>query len=129
MVKIIVLDASETVKIKIQDLLSDMNVEDLDIELFEDANDALDYIKEYGADIIFSSIETMGLDGVSFVDILLRENPQYVSSLYIVTSQHSGDTFEEMKNVGAKKFIKKPINDEYFKHFIFPEIEKCLKKI
>jgi len=128
MVKIVVLDASSTVKIKIQDLLFDMNSEQLDIELFDDGNDALDHIKENGADIIFSSIETEGLDGVSFVDILLREHPEYTSSLYVVTSQNSGDTFEEMKNVGAKKFIKKPINDEYFKHFIIPEIEKSLKK-
>jgi len=127
MVKIVILDASATVRTKIQDLLFDIYSEQLDIELYEDANDALDYIKEYGADIIFSSIETIGLDGVSFVDILLRENPKYVSSLYIVTSQNSGDNFEDMKNVGAKKFIKKPINDEYFKHFIIPEIEKSLK--
>ena len=34
---------------------------------------------------------------------------------------------EEIKGVGAKRFIKKPINEEHFKHFVLPEIHKILK--
>ena len=125
---IIVLDASATVRTKIEKLLLEMDSENLDIELFEDARDALDFIQDNGAELIFSSIETKGLDGISFVDILLRENPNYVSRLFIVTSQNHNETVEEIKGVGAKRFIKKPINETYFKHFIIPEIKKSLKK-
>ena len=124
---VIVLDASITVRKKIQNLLLDIDSAVLDIELFEDANDALDFIKENGADIIFSSIETLGLDGISFVDIVLREFPEYVSSLFVVTSQKNTEAFEDMKAVGVKRFIKKPINELHFKHFMVPEIKKHLK--
>jgi len=124
---IVVVDASVTVRIKIKELLLDMNAQELDIELYEDARDALEFIRENGADLIFSAIETVGLDGISFVDILLTDNPKYVSKLFIVTSQHHNESIEDIKGVGAKRFIKKPISDDYFKHFIIPEIEKSLK--
>jgi len=125
---IVVLDASVTVRLKIKDLLLDMSAEELDIQLYEDAREALEFIRENGADLIFSAIETAGLDGISFVDILLTDNPKYVSKLFIVTSQHHNENIEDIKGVGAKRFIKKPINDEYFKHFIIPEIEKSIKQ-
>ncbi len=124
---IIVLDASSTVRTKIKKLLLEMDSENLDIELYEDARDALESIRNNGAELIFSSIETKGLDGISFVDILLSDNPQYVSKLFIVTSQNHNETVDDIKGVGAKRFIKKPINETYFKHFIIPEIEKSLK--
>jgi len=124
---IVVLDASLTVRLKIKELLLDINVDEIDIELYEDARDALDFIRQNGSDLIFSSIETAGLDGISFVDILLTDNPNYVSKLFIVTSQHHNENIDDIKGVGAKRFIKKPINEEYFKHFIIPEIEKILK--
>ncbi len=125
--KIVVLDASITVRKKIQNLLLDIDSVNLDIELFEDANDALFFIKENGADMIFSSIETMGLDGISFADIVLGEFPQYVSTLFVVTSQNNTEALEDMKNVGVKRFIKKPINEEHFKHFMIPEIKKYIR--
>ncbi|MEA3227471.1 MAG: response regulator [Campylobacterota bacterium] len=125
--QIVVIDASLTVRLKIKELLLNMNSDELDIQLYDDARDALEFIRDNGADLIFSSIETEGLDGISFVDILLTDTPKYVSKLFIVTSQNHNETIEEIKGVGAKRFIKKPINDEYFKHFIIPEIEKSLK--
>ncbi len=125
--KIVVLDASITVRKKIQNLLLDIDSVNLDIELFEDANDALFFIKENGADMIFSSIETKGLDGISFADIVLGEFPQYVSTLFVVTSQNNTEALEDMKNVGVKRFIKKPINEEHFKHFMIPEIKKYIR--
>ena len=124
---IVILDASATVRNRIHDLLVELDSEHLEIECFEDGSEALEYIQDNSVDLIFSGIETMGLDGVSFVDMLLRDNPKYVSKMFIVTSQKNTENFEDIKGVGAKRFIKKPINDEYFKHFVIPEIDKLLK--
>lgn len=124
--KVVILDASVTVQNRIHDLLVELDAENIDIECFEDGSEALEYIQENDVDLIFSAIETIGLDGVSFVDGLLRDNPKLVSKLFIVTSQTNTENFEDIKGVGAKRFIKKPINEEYFKHFVIPEINKIL---
>ena len=124
---ILVVDASLTVRMKIRDLLEEMDPHNMHIECFEDASKALDYTKENDIDLIFSAIETEGLDGISFVDMILRDNPKFVSKLFIVTSQKDTENFEEIKGVGAKRFIRKPINEEHFKHFIIPEVNKFLR--
>ena len=125
---IIVLDASSTVRTKIEKLLLDLERPEIDVILFDDALEALDYIDMNDVDIIFSAIELKGLDGMSFVDLIVRKYPQLISRLFIVTSNTNMDTFSEMKEVGAKRFIKKPINEEYFHHFVIPEINKIIKK-
>ncbi|MDQ7045548.1 MAG: response regulator [Sulfurimonas sp.] len=124
---ILVLDASVTVQNKIHDILESLHYEDLDIVLFEDGAEALDYVQDNDVDLVFSGIETIGLDGISFVDIVLRDKPHLTSKLFIVTSQKNTENFNDIKDVGAKRFIKKPINKEYFKHFVIPGIDKILK--
>ncbi len=124
---ILVLDASVTVRTRIRELLLELDSNNLDIELFENAEKVLDFMEDNEVDLLFSSIETFGIDGVSFVDTLLRHNPAFVSKLFIVTSQNNSDAFASIKDVGAKRFIKKPINEKYFKHFVIPEINKIFK--
>ena len=124
---ILVVDASLTVRMKVRDLLEEMDPHNIHIECFEDASEALEYSKENEIALIFSAIETEGLDSVSFVDMILRDNPKFVSKMFIVTSQKDTDNLQEIKGVGAKRFIRKPINEEHFKHFVIPEINKILR--
>jgi len=124
---IIALDKSMTVLSKIENLLHEIGIEDLEISLFTDANEALDFMEDNNVRMVFSSIETEGIDGITFVDIILRKQPDLLSKLFIVTSQKDTDDFHDIKDVGAKRFIKKPINEEHFKHFVTPEIVKILK--
>jgi response regulator RpfG family c-di-GMP phosphodiesterase len=124
--KIVILDASETSRIKTEDLLTDINVSSVDIYSFDNGADALEFISEEGANIIFSSLELVDMDGVSFTDILLHKFPKMVSKLFITSSSHHSESFKEVKEVGAKRFINKPINEEYFKHFVIPEVNKIL---
>ena len=126
---IIVLDNSTTVQSKIEELLLKMDIDNLDINLFENAEEALDYSRSNDVKLIFSSIETDGMDGVSFIDNLLRVNPKYISSLFIVTSQKHTESMEDIKELGVKRFIPKPINENYFNHFVKAEIDKILKNI
>ena len=124
---IIVLDASATVREKIKKLILSYKFDDVDIHLFEDGGEALDFIEMHDdIDIVFSSIETKGIDGVSLVDLIQRKYPALLSKLFIVTSQTKGDVLEEIKDVGARRFIKKPINEEHFKHFVLPEMQKII---
>jgi len=122
----LILDASATVRNKIHDLLLELDSEHMDIETFEDGSEELEFIQENDVDLVFSAIETTGLDGISFVDMVLRDNPKIVSKLFIVTSQKNTENLEEMKGVGAKRFIRKPINEEHFRHFIVPEIHRII---
>jgi len=123
---IIILDASSTVRAKIEDLLLEMGCNASDVNQFEDGEKALEFNELNEADLIFSAIETEGMDGVTFVDLILRKNPNIVSKLFIVTSQVHTEHIQDIKDVGAKRFIKKPINDTSFNHFITSEINKIL---
>ena len=123
---IIILDGSSTVRSKIEELLMDMNFNDLDISLFDNAEEALEFSRDNDIDLIFSSIETEGMDGITFVDSLLRDDPKTARHLFIVTSQKDTDNIIDIKDVGAKRFIQKPINEEYFTHFVKQEIDTIL---
>jgi len=126
---ILIVDASLTVRSKIEELLLKMDLVDIDIESFFNAEDALEYSRDVNIDLIFSSIETEGIDGLTFVESLLNDNPNYVSRLFIVTSQKHTNMLEEIKDIGAKRFIPKPINEEYFNHFVKQEIHKIINAI
>jgi two-component system, response regulator YesN len=123
---VVILDASATVRNKIHGIFDKLGIADLNVECFEDGSEALEFVQKNDVDLIFSAIETIGLDGISFVDIILRDKPKLVSKLFVVTSQTNTENFEDIKGVGAKRFIKKPINEEYFKHFVIPEVNKIL---
>jgi response regulator RpfG family c-di-GMP phosphodiesterase len=123
---IIILDNSATVRTKIEELLLQMDFDDLDINLFDNGEEALEYSRENDIDLIFSSIEAENMDGVTFVDTLLRDNPKHTRHLFIVTSQKNTENFEDIKDVGAKRFIQKPINETYFNHFVKQEIDIIL---
>ncbi len=121
---IVVLDDSKTVLLMISALLEELGVEDDSIFLFSDGHEALNYIEKHGADIIFSDINMPGMDGFEFVSRLLELSKRSVSSLFIVSAdEHYGD-INHMKNIGAKRFIRKPINTRHFNHFVAPEIAK-----
>jgi len=123
---VMILDASSTVRIKIESLLLDMGYDGLDIQMYEDAGDALEFFESNEVELIFSSIEMEGVDGITFVDLILRKKPDIVSKLFIVTSQINTEHIQDMKDAGAKRFIKKPVNEEAFTHLIASEIDKIL---
>jgi len=123
---VVILDGSSTVQRKIEELLLEINIDNMDIQPFSDGDEALEFVQNNEVDFIFSSIETEGIDGVTFVDLILRSFPKLVSRLFIVTSQKNSEQVDDIKGVGAKRFIKKPINEEYFNHFVVAEINKIL---
>ncbi len=124
--KIVIVDASETACIRTEGLLTDLNVLAQDIYCFDNAEEALEFIDDESADLVFTSLALADTDGISFTDILLRKYPKMVSRLFITSSSKESDHFQEFKEVGAKRFIHKPIKEDYFKHFISHEINKII---
>ena len=123
--KIVVLDDSKTVLLTIEALLEELGVEEEEVFLFNDGQSALDSIEQSGADIIISDIQMPGMDGFAFVQKLLLLSQRFVATLFVVSAYENFRDIDRMKSIGAKRFIKKPINAKLFNHFVAPEIAKC----
>ncbi|MBV5349151.1 response regulator, partial [bacterium] len=126
--QIVVLDDSRTVLLTIHALLVELGVPDKCISLFSDGYNALEYIEKNGADIIFSDINMPGMDGFEFVGKLLELSQRFVSMLFIVSADEHDSDIMQMKHIGAKRFLRKPINTKHFKHFVAHEIAKVNNK-
>lgn len=127
--RIVVLDDSKTVLLTMQVLLEDLGVQSDNIFLFEDGYQALSYIEQNGADIIFSDINMPGMNGFEFVEKLLEVSHKFVSVLFVVSGDDTGHSVAQMKKVGGKRFIRKPINSKHFNHFVLPEINKIKMRL
>ncbi|MBE0497892.1 MAG: response regulator [Campylobacterales bacterium] len=123
--KIVVLDDSTTVLLTMEALLEELGVKEEEMFLFNDGQGALDFIEQNGADIIISDIQMPGMDGFAFVQKLLAVSRRFVSTLFVVSAYENFRDIDRMKGIGAKRFIKKPINAKLFNHFVAPEIAKC----
>ena len=126
--KIVVLDDSKTVLLTIHALLEELGVPDECISLFSDGYQALEHIEQNGADIIFSDINMPGMDGFEFVGRLLALSQRFVSMLFIVSADEHCDDINHMKHIGAKRFLRKPINPKHFNHFVAHEIARVGKR-
>lgn len=125
---IVAVDDSPTVLMTISAILEEMGVEVSDIYTFTSGNEALEFIREKRADIVFSDVQMPEMDGYRFAQTLIDEQPEYVSKLFIVSADESKECVVNMKAAGAKRFIRKPINVQHFNHFVKPEIDKLNKK-
>lgn len=126
--KIIVLDDSMTIRMIIESFLEDLGVEDDEIFLFENGYEALDFVKINGADIIFSDINMPDMDGYEFAELVFKIMPNLQNSFFAISGDENRESFMNMKKSGVHRFLKKPIDNEHFKHFILPEILKIRTK-
>ena len=124
-----VLDDSKTVLLTMRVLLEDLGVKEEEILLFEDGYKAIAYIEENGADIIFSDINMPGMNGYEFVERLLELSSRFVSVLFVVSGDDTGQSVAQMKKIGGKRFIRKPISSKHFNHFVLPEINKIKMRL
>ena len=122
--KIIILDDSPTVQMILESLLEDLGVDEDEMHLFEDGHEALNFIKDSGADIIFSDVNMPKMHGSEFVKKVLAFNPLLVSSLFVISADNEIVDLKKMKKSGAHRYIKKPIDSHLFSHFIVPELLK-----
>jgi len=122
--KIVILDDSMTIRMILESFLEDLGVEDDEINMFENGYEALDFIKINGADIVFSDINMPDMSGYEFAMLVLEVYPELKSSFFAISGDENRSAFIKMKNSGVHRFLRKPINSEYFRHFVQPEILK-----
>lgn len=125
--KIVILDDSLTVRMIIESFLEDFGVQDDEMFSFENGHEAVEFIKQNGADIVFTDINMPKMDGYEFAKQVFELIPDVKSSFFAVSGEESHESYSNMKKVGVQRFLKKPINDAHFKHFVIPEILKRRK--
>lgn len=112
----------------IEAYLEDLEVEEDEIFSFENGFDALKFIYENGADIVFTDINMPMLSGHEFTQMLYIRFPQLKNAMFAISGDESKECYMQMKNIGLHRFLKKPMNVEHFIHFVKPEIEKVRKR-
>jgi len=122
--KIIILDDSMTIRMILESYLEDLGVKDDEIHLFANGYEALNFIKINGADIVFSDINMPDMSGYEFAMLVLEVYPELKRSFFAISGDENRESFIKMKNSGVHRFLRKPINSEYFRHFVQPEILK-----
>ena len=122
--KIVILDDSFTVRMIIEAYLEDLGMNDDEIFSFEDGYSALDFIEKNGADLVFSDINMPKMSGYEFASILFSKYDYPKNSFFAISGDENRESFKKMKQSGAHRFLKKPINWKHFRHFVYPEILK-----
>ena len=124
--KIIILDDSLTIQMIIESFLEDLGVKENEMFLFSSGVEALEFIKENGADIIFSDINMPIMQGYEFAIKLFETRPDLQNSFFAVSGDESRESYLKMKGSGVHRFLKKPINAEHFNHFVSFEVSKYM---
>ena len=122
--KIVILDDSMTMRMILESFLKDFGVQDSEVFSYENGYEALDFIKRNGADIVFSDINMPYMSGFEFAELVFKVLPDLKNSFFAISGDENRESYTKMKKIGVHRFLKKPINDEHFKHFIIPEILK-----
>lgn len=122
--RIVILDDSLTMRTTIESFLEEYGVQNNEIYSFENGYEALDFIKQGGADIIFSDIHMPYMDGFEFPELVFRVIPDLKNSFFAISGDENHESYNKMKNNGVHRFLKKPIDITLFNNFILPEILK-----
>ena len=120
--KIIILDDSLTVRMIIESYLEDLGVEDDEVFSFDDGYKALEFIKIEGVDIVFSDINMPLMSGFEFAKSAFNLLPTLKKTFFAISGDETKESYTKMKESGVHHFLKKPINNLHFNHFVLPLI-------
>lgn len=118
--KIVVLDDSKTMRMTLRLLLEETGFASSDIALFEEGRDALAHLAECGADLIFTDVSMPGMDGFEFVARLRAVSPALLDATFVVSADEHSDGLQRMRDLGIRRFIRKPIDPALFRERIAP---------
>ena len=109
-IKVLVVDDSALIR----RLFSEMLNSDPDIEVIETANDPLEArskIKQYEPDVITLDIEMPKMDGITFLEKLMRLHPMPVVMISSHT-QKGAECVMRCLQIGAVDFMPKPVSND-----------------
>jgi two-component system chemotaxis response regulator CheB len=105
-IKVLIVDDSRTIRDVLKDILADQ----ADIEVVgaaADAYEARDMIKSLNPDVITLDVEMPKMNGLEFLDKLMRARPTPVVMISSFTERGSEITFRALE-LGAVEFVTKP---------------------
>ena len=106
--RIMVVDDSRMVKLRMEDLLADT-----EYEIAAYCRSGEEAVEQYGQvlpDVVTMDIIMPGMDGLEASQAILEEHPE--AKIIMVSSLAYDDTFERAKAIGAKGFVDKPFHRE-----------------
>lgn len=106
--KIMVVDDSRIVQLKLQKILSDTDYEV--IACCQSGEGALEMYDQVQPDLVTMDILMPGMDGLEAARLLLETHPQ--ARVLMVSSLAYDDTVNEATKIGAKGFVYKPFERE-----------------
>ena len=124
-IKVLIVDDSALVR----QMLSKILEEDRDIEVVGVASDpyvARDKIKKLNPDVITLDVEMPRMDGITFLENLMRLRPMPVVMVSTLTEKGADTTFQALE-LGAVDFVSKPKVD--FSHSIQEYSDELICKV
>lgn len=106
--RIMVVDDSRLVRVQLADLLEGT---DYEIAAYcRSGEEAIAQYDEVNPDLVTMDIIMHGMDGLEASKIILKEHPD--AKIVMLSSLAYDDTYEKVKEVGAKGFVDKPFHRE-----------------
>ena len=122
--KIVVVDDSMTVRMIIESLLEDLGIDEDAIVSFESGHEALEYLRHNRVDMLFTDINMPKMSGYELLSKMRREGLIEGITLFVISGEEDRAFVPKMKRLGAKQFIRKPIESHYFNHHVKRHIER-----
>jgi two-component system response regulator AtoC len=105
MASIFIVDDDKQIPSLFEDVLSPLGHE---VTAKSTAEEAIEYLKEDEADLIFLDLKLPGMDGISFLQKLNRL--QYKIPVVVITGYANIDTAVQAMKLGAYDYVRKPLN-------------------
>jgi DNA-binding NtrC family response regulator len=107
----------------IRDSLHDWFAEDgYDIDVAENAQEALKHIDHTIYDIVLLDIKMPGMDGLTLQEKIIKQIPQAI--IIIMTAYASVETAVQALKMGAYDYLQKPIDPDELQHIIEKAVER-----
>ncbi|MCR5792805.1 MAG: response regulator [Lachnospiraceae bacterium] len=102
---ILVIDDSPFVSQQIKDIVEQEGYEVIDQA--KNGEDGIEKFKEYRPDFVVLDIIMPGIDGIETAEVILKEAPD--AKIVMLSSLCDAGTLEEIKSIGLKYLIPKPL--------------------
>ena len=103
---ILVLDDDQGARTLLEIMLSRTG---FNVRLANDADAALEAIRQEKPDLVISDISLPGMDGIEFVRMLRQEEETVNMPVIILSAHHDDKTINAALAAGATQFMKKPL--------------------
>ena len=115
---ILIVDDSPFIAREITDIVTGQDYEV--VGCAKNGEDGIRLAKELKPDIITMDIIMPGIDGIEAAAEILKENPE--QKIVMLSSLCDQDTFEEIKAIGLKNLVAKPIESEVLLNVLKEEL-------